>query len=246
MSGHSKWSKIKHQKAIGDVSKGLIFTKIANAITIAVREHGGNVDPETNFRLRLLIDKAKSANIPKDNINRAIERGSGKGAGNQIEEIIYEGYGPGGIAILIEAVTDNRARTTSEIKNIFDKSGGKLGEPGSVVFLFNPLGLITTQKTSQNIDEIMMLAIDNGATDVEEDDNKALIYTKQEQLMEIKKTLEEKGIPVESAEEILEPFTTIRLIQKEDTDAVISLIDKFEQRDDVQKVYSNFDVNDPN
>lgn len=241
MSGHSKWSKIKHQKAGNDANKGLVFTKLGNAITIAVKEGGGITDPESNFKLRLAVEKARAANMPKENINRAIDRGSGKNTENSLEEVIYEGYGPFGVAVLIEALTDNRARTSSLIKSSLDKAGGKLGEPGSVGFLFQPQGLIAVESEGKDSEEIMMQAIDLGASDVEISEDGILIYTKREDLIKIKNELEKLSLKIAAAEEIKKPVSVITLEKKEDLDRITALIDKLEEMEDVQAVHSNYD-----
>lgn len=239
MSGHSKWSTIKHQKESNDLKRGQIFTKLANAITIAVRKGKGNSDPESNFYLRLAMDKAKAANVPKENIERAIKRGTRIGETN-LEEAIYEGYGPGGIAIIVEAATDNKARTTSEIKNLFDKAGGKVSSPGSVSFLFKPVGIITINLNGKNSDEIALTAIDFGAIDIEKEDEKLIVYTEREDLLKIKSALENKGIEIENSEENKIPTSTVEIKSKEETDKILLLMDKLENYDDTQKVCSNF------
>jgi len=243
MSGHSKWSKIKHQKAVTDVNKGKIFTKLGNAITIAVREGGGVGDPNSNFRLRLAIEKAKDANMPKDNIERAIEKGKGAGGGNNISEIIYEGYGPMGVAFLVETTTDNRARTTAEIKNLFDKSGGKLGEPGSVAFQFQSQGLIVINTEAFDLDEIELSAIDLGVKDLERGDGPELyLYTEKNNLFKIKEQLENKGYRVIKAMEVKTPLNTIKIENPNDAQKLSALVDKLEDLDEVQNVYGNYEI----
>jgi len=242
MSGHSKWSQIKRQKGSSDLKRGLTFTKLANAISISVREGNDNVDPETNFRLRLLVDKAKQANMPKDNILRAIERGKkGSGNGSMFEEIMYEGYGPNGIAFLIQAATDNKTRTTQEVKNIFEKSGGNLSSPGSVIFLFKKIGLIKINN-SKKTDEIMMIAIDLGIEDIEKNNDFIFIYTKCDLLLQIKKLLEQKGIEITEAEEIMKPINPIKIDSLDLLQKIIFLMEKFENNNDIQKVYTNVNI----
>ena len=245
MSGHSKWSQIKRQKGSCDLRRGQIFTKLANAISIAVRQEKGNTNPETNFHLRLLIDKAKQANMPKDNISRAIERGKKNGGEeNLLEEVLYEGYSKNGIAIIVQSTTDNRSRITQEIKNIFDKTGGNLSTPGSVSFLFKKIGLIRVKSKLLSADEIMLIAIDIGALDVETDEKSVFIYTKSQSLGNIKKTLEEKGIEIEESEETMEPISPIIINNKKDMEIILSLIDRFKNHEDVQKVYTNIIIPD--
>src|SRR3989344_7207719 len=185
MSGHSKWSTIKRQKGVTDAKRGQAFTKISNAITIAVKQGGGVVDPNSNFKLRLAIDKARDANMPKDNIDRAIKRAEGKGEG-AVEEILYEGFGLGGVAFLIETVTDNRQRTFSEVRNIISKNGGNLGEPGSVSYLFDKVGEIVIQKNGMSFDEIFSIGLEFGVEDIEDDEQVCFFYIAPNQLFELK------------------------------------------------------------
>ncbi len=244
MSGHSKWHSIRRTKGVLDQRRGQLFTKLARDITIATRE-GGNGDTDTNFRLRLAVDKARSANMPSDNIQRAIDRGLGKGGDASIEEITYEGYAPGGIALIIEAATDNRNRTASEVRATLTKAGGNPGEPGSVAWMFEQKGLITVDLTAKklDVDEVMLLAIDVGADDVEVGDEELEIYTDFKQLAAVRQKLIEAGLPISSAERMMRPKTTV---QADATEALkaMRLMEKLEDLDDVQKVYSNLDVSD--
>ncbi|MFH1833267.1 MAG: YebC/PmpR family DNA-binding transcriptional regulator [Candidatus Levyibacteriota bacterium] len=241
MSGHSKWAQIKRQKGVTDIKRGQIFTKLANAITIAVKQGGGIGDPSQNFRLRLLIEKARAVNMPKSNIDRAIQRAQGKQA-EQVENVTYEGFGPNGIAIIIEAVTDNKLRTTSEVKNLFDKNGANLGIPGSVSYMFQTKGLISVKKNEKTIDDIFLVAADLGAEDVEDVLKSAIIYTKPEELTKIKDALTAKGFIVEDFELARKPLTEIQITNKDTANKILAFIEKLEDLDEVQKVYSNFDI----
>jgi YebC/PmpR family DNA-binding regulatory protein len=244
MSGHSKWATIHRQKEAADQKRGQAFTKIANAITIAVREGGGIADPESNFKLRLAIDQAKAANMPKDNISRAIDRATGKGGGADLLEITYEGYGPGGVGVIVEAATDNKQRTVQEVKNIFDRHGGSIASPGAVAYNFKRVGLITIE--AKNREEAMLRVIDLGAEDVEEaEDNLLEVYTSVEQLSELKDKLGKEGVAViKSAEIILRPLTLAPIADEKTARRIIDLMEKLEALDDVQRVSANFDIPD--
>ncbi len=244
MSGHSKWAQIKRQKGATDTKRGQAFTKLARAITITVRDSGGVGDPNSNFKLRLAIDKARAENMPKENIQRAIERGMGGADREGLEEALYEGFGPEGIVIIVEAVTDNKQRTFSEIKNVFDKNGGALASQGAVSYLFQQKGQIIVQKSDISFDDIFMAAADNQAEDVEESGNDIFVYTKPQDLNKIKDSLDSNGIKVTDAELIRKPVTVVKILDKDDAEKILSLIDKLEGLDDVQKVYSNFDIPD--
>ena len=244
MSGHSKWHSIRRSKGILDQKRGQLFTKLARDITIAARE-GGSGDPDSNFRLRIAVDKAKASNRPADNIQRAIDRGLGKGGEAKIEEIYYEGYAPGGIALLIETATDNRNRTNSEVRAALSKAGGNPGEPGSVAWLFEQKGLITIDLTAKQLDadEVMLTAIDAGADDVEVGDDVIEVYTEFQKLAAVRQALLSVGMPLAGAEKMMLAKTTI---QPDETDALkaMKLIEKLEDLDDVQKVYSNLDISE--
>lgn len=245
MSGHSKWTQIKRQKGVTDIKRGQAFTKLANAITIAVREGGGITDPNQNFRLRLTIEKARTINMPKDNIERAIERGRGKGGmGEGFSEVVYEGFGPGGVALIVEAATDNKLRTTSEVKNLFDKNNANLGIPGAVSYMFQKKGLVTVSKDGKTLDDIFLIAADVGAEDVEDAADAVIIYTKFEDLMKVKDQLSKNGLKVLEAELTRKPVTTVSITDREAAQKTLSFIEKLESLDDVQKVYSNFDIPD--
>ncbi|HEY8925653.1 MAG TPA: YebC/PmpR family DNA-binding transcriptional regulator [Polyangia bacterium] len=244
MSGHSKWHSIRRTKGVADQRRGQLFTRLARDITMATRE-GASGDPDANFRLRLAVEKARAANMPSDNIQRAIDRGLGKGNEAALEEISYEGYAPGGIAILIETATDNRNRTASEVRATLTKAGGNPGEPGSVAWMFEQKGLITIDLNTKKLDpdEVMLLAIDAGADDVEVGEEDLEVYTDFKQLAAVRQKLLEAGLPISSAERIMRPTTIIQAATPEALKA-LRLIEKLEDLDDVQKVYSNLDVTD--
>ncbi len=244
MSGHSKWHTIRRAKGVTDQRRGQLFTKLARDITIAARE-GGSADPDLNFRLRLAIDKARANNMPNENIQRAAERGVGKGNEAALEEIYYEGYAPGGVALMIETATDNRNRTSSDVRSTINKAGGNPGEPGSVAWMFEMKGLITVSLAGTKLDpdDVQLQAIDAGADDVEVSDDTLEIYCEWTSLHLVRQALLDQGIPVTGAEKTMRPKT---LVQPEEKDAlaVLRLIEKLEDLDDVQKVYSNLDITD--
>ena len=237
MSGHSKWSTIKHQKGINDARRGQLFSKLARAITIAAKVGGGN--PDSNLKLRLAMDKAREANMPKENVERAVEKGKGA-AGGTLQEVVYEGYGPGGVAILVEAATDNRNRTTQEIKSIFDKAEGSLGSPGSVSFQFEQKGLILVDSVNDKDKEEKTLKIIDidGVDDVLEIKEGIEVYTSHSNLMKVKEEIEALGISVKSAELTFKPKTPLEVEEKK-LDRIIKLINTLDEHDDTQKVYAN-------
>ncbi len=241
MSGHSKWSTIKRQKGAADAQRGQLFTKLSKEIIIAAKSGGG--DPDANFRLRLAVQKARENNMPADNIQRAIAKGSGGGEGTEMEEITYEGYGPAGAALIVEAATDNRNRTVAEVRNVFTRSAGSMGEAGSVAWNFELRGLINVDANSKDPDEVAMTAIDAGAEDFAINDGAVEIYTQPGDLEKVKKALEDGGIKVESAEISRVPKTTVALGEK-DAHSMLRLVEKLESLDDVQKVYFNADITD--
>jgi YebC/PmpR family DNA-binding regulatory protein len=243
MSGHSKWATIKRQKGAADAKRGQTFTKIANAISIAVRSGGGITDPNSNFRLRLEIDKARTVNMPKDNIARAIDRGAGKGDKGELSEVVYEGFAPHGVSVIAEAVTDNKQRTTPEIKSLFDKNGGTLGNQGSVAYQFQQMGQIIASKNGQTLDDIFLIAADAGAVDVEEAGEDVLIYTNPSDLGKVRDALHTQ-LRISEAELIRKPTVTVAITDKEVAEKVLAFMDKLESHDDVQKVYANFDIAD--
>jgi YebC/PmpR family DNA-binding regulatory protein len=243
MSGHNKWSTIKHKKGRADAKRGKIFTKIIREITVSAREGGG--DPDANPRLRAAVAAAKAANMPADNIKRAIQRGTGELPGVSYEEISFEGYGPGGVAVMLELLTDNRNRTTPEIRHLFAKHGGNLGENGCVSWLFTRKGLILVPHSHDlNEERVMELALEAGAEDLDtDDDDYYRVFTSPEDLHRVKDHLEAAGVAVEAAQFEMEPSSTTRL---EGTQAqqMIRLMDAFDDHDDVQNVWANFDIDD--
>lgn len=239
MSGHSKWSQIKRQKGAADVKKGVVFTKMGREIMLAAREGGG--DPESNFRLRLAIDRARGVNMPRENIQRAIERGTGGGDGAQVESVVYEGYGPGGVSVMVEAATENRNRTVAEIRAAFTRHNGKLGESGSVQWLFEQKGIIEIDATGRDADEVALLAIDAGAEDVESEHHVITVYTPTSVFEKVKAALEQAGLTAASAEVSMRPTNTIH-VEGAQAVKVIRLVEALEDLDDVQKVHANFDV----
>jgi YebC/PmpR family DNA-binding regulatory protein len=243
MSGHSKWATIKRKKAKVDAQRGKLFTRLAREIIIAARQGGG--DPEGNMRLKAAIQRAKEANIPNDNIMRAIQKGTGEMGGSNYEEIIYEGYGPGGVAVLIEIMTDNRNRTAGEIRYLFSKNGGSLGESGCVAWMFQAKGLIVVEKTIKTIDEdeLMLLALDSGADDFKVEEDSFEITCEPDELQNVREALEKAGIKIDLAETTMVPQTTVNLEGKE-AEQMMKLMDALEEHDDVQNVYANFEIDD--
>ena len=241
MSGHSKWSTIKHQKGAADAKRGALFTKLSRDIVLAVRD-GGGPDPDMNFRLRLAIDKAKSSNMPQDNILRSIKRASGgEGSEENLEEVIYEGYGPGGGAILLQALTTNRNRTAADVRSTFTRGGGNLGESGCVAWNFDSRGLITVEVSDPDKgEEISLLAIDAGAEDVNFEDGMLEIYTAPQQLFEVRRELESADAKPETVEISMVPKSTVPLGGKE-AEQTLKLLDSLEDLADVQKAYTNAD-----
>jgi YebC/PmpR family DNA-binding regulatory protein len=236
MSGHSKWAQIKRQKAVTDVRKGQLFTKLGREITVATRE--GGPDPDANYRLRLAIERAREHNMPMDTIERAIKRATGGGEGSALEQVTYEGYGPGGAAILVEVATDNRNRTAAEIRNVFTRGGGSLGEVGSVAWLFDARGIITIEAQNVSPDDVALQAIDAGAIDVKVEDGSVEVYTDPKELAHVRRRLEEQGVPIASAELSMVPRTTIKLDERQ-SEALVRLLEKLEDLDDVQRVHTN-------
>lgn len=248
MSGHSKWHSIRRSKGILDNKRGAVFTTIAREITVAVREGGGG-DPDSNFRLRVVLQKAKGANMPADNIDRAIKRGLGTAEGEvQDEEITYEGYGPGGCALLVKALTNNRNRTASEVRSAFTKGGGNLGELGSVGWMFQRRGVIQLEINNHDVEEMELAAIDAGADDVsestDEDDNPILeVYTTFEDWKKVQEAFDKQGYNTLSSEDVMQPTTNMDLPQDKTLQA-LKLIDRLEELDDVQNVYTNLNISD--
>lgn len=241
MSGHSKWSTIKRQKGAADAKRGATFTKISNEITIAVKQGGGIGDPNQNPRLRLAVEMARASNMPKDNIERAIERANNKGAG-ELQEVVYEGFAPGGISVLVEAVTDNTNRTTSEVKSLFNKSGARFAEPGAVGYQFSQTGEITIAKNNHSIDDVFLAAVELGADDVEDRGEEVAIFTRVGDLTRVKEGLSSQGFEISGAEISRKPMSKLE-VDSADKDRIISFLSALESMDDVQKVYSNIALN---
>jgi YebC/PmpR family DNA-binding regulatory protein len=240
MSGHSKWSTIKRQKAIVDAKKGAVFTKIGNAIAVAARN---GTDPTTNFTLRLVLDRARASNMPMANIQRSLDRGSGKLGGAAIEEVTYEGYGPGGTAVIVECATDNKNRTYPDVRLAFSKHGGRLAEPGSVAFQFTRKGVIRVP-FSGDADEAMLAAIEAGAEDAEVEDDELVIYTEAKQLAVVREAIISSGMAVNEAELGMIPNQTTEVSDPEVARKVMGLMDALDELDDVTNVYSNFDISE--
>jgi len=241
MSGHSKWSQIKRDKGVNDVKRGAIFTKMGREIAVAARSGGG--DPDGNFRLRLAIEKARAANMPLDTIKRAIEKATGGGEGVQYEEIVYEGYGPGGVAVLVEAATDNRNRTVAEVRSIFTKAGGQLAASGAVAWQFEPRGVVSIGRAGVDPDEVALLAIDAGASDVETGTDPLEIYTEPGDLEAVRGALEKAGVAVASGDVAMIAKQTIT-VDVARARQNLRLVEHLEDVDDVQRVTSNLELTD--
>jgi YebC/PmpR family DNA-binding regulatory protein len=240
MSGHNKWSTIKHKKGAADAKRGKIFTKLIKEITVAAKLGGG--DPGGNPRLRTAVDKAKAENMPKDNIDRAIKKGTGGMDGVVYEEIVYEGYGPNGVAVLVEVMTDNRNRTVSDVRSIFTKCNGNMGEAGCVAWMFDKKGLLVFPK-SIDFDKLFEAAIEAGADDVADEDEQFEVTTDPTNFIEVREALEKAGFKPESAEITMIPQTQIKLEGKA-AESMLKMMDRLEDNDDVQNVYANFDISD--
>ncbi len=242
MSGHSKWHSIKHKKGIADAKRGKIFTRHANLITIAARSGG---DPSMNPTLRLAIDNAKKENVPNSNIEKAIKRGTGEDkSAAQIEEVIYEGYGPGGTAVIVECLTDNKNRTLTNIRTIFNKSGGNLGGSGSVAYMFTRKGVITLNIAELDPDEVELSAIDAGAEDIQREDKMMEIYCKPNELSSVCDKLKEAGFEPDNAEVQLVPNSTVQVEDEKTAQKILNFMDALEDDQDVSNVSSNFDISD--
>jgi YebC/PmpR family DNA-binding regulatory protein len=240
MSGHSKWSSIKHKKGVADARRGQLFSKLSRAIIVAARE--GGPDPSANLALQNAIDKARSYSVPKDNIERAIARGSGADADEQaFETVVYEGYGPGGVAVLVEALTDNRNRTAADVRQAFTKNDGNLGESGSVAWLFERKGVLLVGGSADE-DELMLAAADAGAEDVEREESSFRVTSAPEDLHAVRAALEQAGIAIESSEATMLPKTNVSVEDEAVAKKVVHLIDALEENEDVQSVYANFDI----
>jgi YebC/PmpR family DNA-binding regulatory protein len=239
MSGHSKWSSIKHKKGAADAKRGKLFSKLARAIIVAARDGGG--DPDNNPTLATAIQKAKDASMPKENIQRAIDRGTGAGSdGAAIERIVYEGYGPAGVAVMVEALTDNRNRASAEIRHAFSKHGGSLGEPGSVAWIFEKKGAVVVDGSRYGEDDLIG-AIDAGAEDVREDGNQLRVLSDPGDLTAVREALESSGVEIESAGLATEPKSTVE-VRGHDAERLLKLLDALDEQDDVDEVFANFDI----
>jgi YebC/PmpR family DNA-binding regulatory protein len=241
MSGHSKWSTIKHKKGAADAKRGKTFTKLIKEITVSARMGGG--DPNANPRLRSAIAAAKAENMPKDNIERAVKRGTGELEGTIYEETVYEGYGPGGVAVLIESLTDNKNRTVADIRHLLSKHAGSMGEAGCVAWMFSKKGFIAVDKSKVDEEKLMEIALEAGAEDISEGQTEFEILTGVSDLEEVRKALDRQGIPVVVAEVTMVPKSTVQL-DKEKAQQMLKLMDVLEDSDDVQHVYANFDISD--
>lgn len=238
MSGHSKWSTIKREKGAKDAARGALFTKLGNAIAIAAR---GGADPEMNFALRLAIDKAKAANMPMANVQRSIDRGSGKLGGDQIQEVMYEGYGPGGVAILVECATDNLNRTYPEVRLAFSKHGGNIAEKGAVAFQFERKGVI---RVAGNGDELLMQVLEAGAEDMQTEGDESVVYTDPKELATVRQNLEKAGVAITDAELSFVPNNTVAVTDEATAGKIMRLMDALEAIDDVTNTHVNFDISD--
>ncbi len=243
MSGHSKWANVKHRKARADAERGRMFTKVSREILVAAKQ--GGPDPEANFRLRMAMDKARSVNMPSDNIMRIIKRASGESASESYEELTYEGYGPGGVAVMVEVMTDNKNRTASDVRYVFSKHGGNLGESGCVAWMFRKKGLVVVDLKDQPMteDDLMALAVEAGAEDYKSDGDTVEITTDPDGFEDVRRFLEEKGVRFTVAEVTMLPQSTVRVTGRE-ARQVLELTEALEELDDVQQVHSNFDIPD--
>jgi len=244
VSGHSKWANIKHKKARVDAQKGKVFTKLGREIIVAARQGGG--DPNGNFRLKMAVQAAKTANMPNDNIQRAIQKGVGGADGSVFEELTYEGYGPAGVAVMINILTDNRNRTAGEIRHLFSKNGGNMGETGCVSWMFSSKGQVILDHSTLKLDEdeLMLICLDAGAEDVKVEDETVEVLTAPEDLEQVRQGLLDQGLEVESAEVSLIPENTVEVTDKDQAAKILKLMDALEDHDDVQNVYANFDIPD--
>jgi YebC/PmpR family DNA-binding regulatory protein len=241
VSGHSKWSSIKHKKGAADAKRGKLFSKLTRAIIVAAKE--GGPDPAGNLALQNAIEKARSNSMPKDNIDRAIAKGAGTdGGADQYETVVYEGYGPAGVAVIVESLTDNRNRTAGEVRHIFDRNDGNLGTSGSVTWLFERRGLVLVPEDGTDEDELMLAAAEGGADDVSLDGSSFQVLCAAEALATVRETVEAAGFEIESAELTMLPKTTVEVEDESEAKKILRLIDQLEENDDVQEVYANFDI----
>lgn len=239
MSGHSKWHNIRLRKGAQDAKRGNLFTKLAKEIILAAKNGGGN--PDNNLRLRLSIQKAREHSMPQDNIKRSIQRGTGEVEGAVFEESVYEGYGPGGVAVLVDVATDNKNRTVANIRNIFNKNGGRMGESGSVSYRFRPVGIITIARTATDEETLFTIVIEAGAEDVRSDEDNYEIITQPEDFGVVRQAVETAGIAIANAEYTMEPTDTV-LVDSKDAGQMLRLMERLEEDDDVQNVHANFDI----
>ncbi len=242
MSGHSKWSTIKRKKGALDAKRGKIFGKLAKEVTVAARLGGG--DPTGNPRLRAAIAAAKAENMPNDNITRAIKKGSGEGGGAALEELFLEGYGPAGVALMVETLTDNKNRTVSDVRHLITKYGGSLGEPGCVAWMFDKKGVIVFERQGVNEDALLEAALDCGAEDLQSDETQFEVLTDPNGFLEVKEALEAKGFQPDLAEVQMRPKTTIKIDEEKSAQQVLKLVELLEEHDDVSDVFANFDIPD--
>ncbi len=242
MSGHSKWSTIKHKKGAADAKRGKVFTKLIKELMVAARMGGGNA--EANPRLRAAVLAAKAENMPKDNIERAIKKGTGELDGVSYEEFMYEGYGPGGVAILVDIMTDNRNRAASDVRHIFSKNGGNLGEAGCVAWMFSQKGSIVFDKQAVPEEELLEIALEAGAEDVKDQEDQFEVITAPEDFAAVKAVFDEKGMKYELAEVTMSPQTTVRIEDTKTAQQILRLMDALDDADDVQQAYANFDIPD--
>jgi YebC/PmpR family DNA-binding regulatory protein len=242
MSGHSKWSTIKRKKGAVDAKRGKIFSKLTKEITVAARL--GGADPEGNMRLRAAILAARMENMPKDNIQRAIRKGAGEEGGGSLEEVIYEGYGPNGVALMVESLTDNKKRTVSDVRHLFTKYGGSLGEPGCVAWMFDKKGVIVFERTGLKEDELLEAALDCGAEDLQADESQYEVLTDPGAFVEVREALEARGFSPILAQVQLRPKTTVAITEEPRAQQVLRLVEMLEDHDDVNNVFANFDIPD--
>ncbi len=241
MSGHSKWHNIRLRKGAQDARRGNLFTKLAKEIIMAARAGGGN--PDNNLRLRLAVQRARENSMPNDNIKRSIQRGTGEIEGAMYDEVTYEGYGPGGTAVLVECATDNRNRTVANLRNVFTKNGGRMGESGSVAYRFHPIGLITVERNAVTEDALFAIVTEAGAEDLRSDDTHWEVVAQPEDFGAVRQAIEEAHIPIATAENVMEPADTVQLDAK-DGALMLRLMERLEDDEDVQHVYANFDIPD--
>ncbi|HSX08550.1 MAG TPA: YebC/PmpR family DNA-binding transcriptional regulator [Candidatus Saccharimonadales bacterium] len=243
MSGHSKWATIKRAKGANDAKRGQLFTKLSKAISIAVRQGGGTADPNMNFKLRLAIEAARNANMPKDNIDRAIQRATGAQA-EQLDEVLYEGFGPGGFSVVVEGLTNNKVRTVAEVKSIFNKNGGSMGAQGSVMYQFDKKAVITVDKGDKTLDDIFLIAADHGVDDIEDAGTQVILFTKPDDLAKVRDALQKENLSIKGAEFTFRPIVNSAITSKEEAERALNFIEKLEDNEDVQNVYANFDIPD--